>query len=95
MKVDTPVTLKLSSTTTCPPAESSVRSPVEVSILLSSVIPIWILSIVAPPFASMAPVNVDTPVTDKSSPTITCPVDALSVRSPESVSIVPLAVTPI
>jgi hypothetical protein len=63
------VTVRLSSTVTVPPLESSVRLPVEVSISLSPLTPIWMLSIVAPPLASIAPVkvvapvNVDTPVT--------------------------------
>ena len=46
-----------------PPAESIVILPVDVSISLSPVTPICILSMVAPPFASIAPVNVDIPVT--------------------------------
>ena len=62
-KVEIPVTANWSSTVTVPPAESIVRLPVDVSISLSFVIPIWILSIVAPPFASTKPVNVETPET--------------------------------
>ena len=48
---------------TVPPAESMVKLPVEVSISLSFVTPICTLSIFAPPFPSIRPVNVDTPVT--------------------------------
>ena len=58
-----PVTPKSSSIVTVPPAESIVKFPVDVSISLSPLIPIWILSIVDPPFASTKPVNVDTPET--------------------------------
>ena len=68
LKTDAPVTVRspetvtVSSIATVPPAESKVRLPEEVSISLLPVIPIWILSIVAPPLASIAPVNVDAPV---------------------------------
>ena len=62
-RVVIPVTTNSSSIVTSPPAESIVRFPVEVSISLLPVTPIWILSIVAPPLASIAPVNVETPVT--------------------------------
>ena len=58
-----PVTSKISSTVTVPPAESMVRFPDAVSISLLPDTPIWTLSIVAPPFASTAPVNVVTPET--------------------------------
>ena len=58
-----PVTLKISSIIVVPPAESIVIFPDEVSISLSPVTPICILSTVAPPFASIAPVNVETPET--------------------------------
>jgi len=61
--VDTPTTDSWSSTITVPALESSVRFPEEVSISLSSAIPILTLSIVAPPFASMRPLNVDIPAT--------------------------------
>ena len=53
-----PETLKISSTVTVPPAESIVRLPDAVSISLSPVTPICILSMLAPPLASIAPVNV-------------------------------------
>ena len=43
-----PLTVKASSIVVVPPAESIVKLPDEVSISLSFVIPIWILSIVAP-----------------------------------------------
>ena len=45
LNVDIPFTVRLSSIVVVPPAESIVRLPVEVSISLSPVIPIWILSI--------------------------------------------------
>jgi len=48
VKVTVPVTLKLSSIVTVPPAESIVRLPDTVSISLSLVIPIWILPKSAP-----------------------------------------------
>ena len=47
------------------PEESIVRLPVEVSISLSPVTPIWTLSIVAPPLPSISPVKVETPATLK------------------------------
>ena len=46
--VAAPVTLRISSTITVPPAESIVRLPDTVSISLSLVIPIWILPMSAP-----------------------------------------------
>ena len=45
-----------------PPAESIVKFPEAVSISLSPDTPIWTLSILAPPFASKAPVNVVAPL---------------------------------
>ena len=45
LKVDVPLTIRLSSIVVVPPAESIVRLPVVVSISLSPEIPIWILSI--------------------------------------------------
>ena len=64
-----PVILTLSSRVVVPPAESIVKFPAEVSISLSLATPILMLSIVAPPFASRRPVNVDTPATDNEPPT--------------------------
>ena len=66
VNVETPVTERSSSTVTVPPAESRVKLPVDVSISLSPATPIRTLSIVAPPFASTAPVNVEAPPTIKS-----------------------------
>ena len=63
VEVVTLLTVRLSLTLTVPPLESSVKLPVLVSIVLSPTIPIRILSIVAPPFASRRPVNVERPVT--------------------------------
>ena len=57
-----PETVALSSIATVPPAESRVRLPEAVSISLSPVTPICTLSILAPPLASIAPVNVEAPV---------------------------------
>ena len=66
-----PLTIvKLSSTSTVPPAESRIRFPVEVSIVLSDAMPILTLSIVAPPSASRRPVKVLIPVTLRFLPTI-------------------------
>ena len=78
---------------TVPPAESIVKLPVEVSISLSSVTPIWTLSIFAPSFASIAPVNVDTPVTFNWSVSNSCilyisvPVPTIPVISLSTISI--------
>ena len=58
-----PVTVKMSSIVVVPPAESIVKSPDDVSISLLPVTPICTLSIVAPPLASIAPVNVERPDT--------------------------------
>ena len=63
LNVVIPVTIRLSSIVVVPPAESIIRLPVEVSISLSPEIPIWILSIFAPPLASITPVKVLSPVT--------------------------------
>ena len=63
LKVEIPVTTSWSSTVTVPPAESITRLPVEVSISLSPLMPIWILSIVAPLLASIVFVKVERPVT--------------------------------
>ena len=65
LKVDVPVTPKLSSTVIVPPAESIVKFPDVVSISLLPVMPICTLSTVAPPLKSASPVNVETPVTSK------------------------------
>ena len=64
VEVVTLLTVRSSLTLTVPPLESSVKFPVLVSIVLSFATPIRILSIVAPPFASISPVNVDTPETE-------------------------------
>ena len=63
--VVTPVIFKLSSIMVRPVAESIVKSPDDVSISLLPVTPICILSIAAPPFASIKPVNVEEPATSK------------------------------
>ena len=65
------------------------------SITLSSVTPILTLLIVALPFASIAPVNVDTPVTANWSSTVTVPPAESIVRLPVDVSISLSPVTPI
>ena len=100
-KLDTPDTVrvlefkivKLSSIRTVPPAESNVRFPVEVSIVLSFKIPILTLSIVAPPLASRRPVKVVAPETVKLVVTET-PLPPKN-RVPVEVSIVLLLVMPI
>ena len=56
-----PVIVNLSSIVVVPPDESIVKLPVDVSISLSPVTPIWILSTLAPPSALIAPVKVVTP----------------------------------
>ena len=45
LNVETPDTINWSVISTVPPKESRIRLPVEVSISLSPLIPIWILSI--------------------------------------------------
>ena len=75
-----PVTVRLSSTVTVPPAESIVRLPLVVSISLSPVTPICILSIVAPPLASRAPVKVVCPVTPSVPAIVVLPLDAVTLN---------------
>ena len=77
-----PDTLKLSSTVVVPPAESMVKLPEAVSISLSSLIPIWILSIVAPALASTAAANVVTPLTVNFWTAISVAVTFVSVETP-------------
>ena len=72
--VNCPVTTTSSSRVVVPPAESIVKFPEAVSISLFPETPIRMLLIFAPPFASIAPVNVDAPRTDKASLNIVAPV---------------------
>jgi hypothetical protein len=58
LKDAAPVIVTASSSVVVPPLESMVKFPVDVSISLSPAIPILILSIVAPPFASNKPLTV-------------------------------------
>ena len=69
--VNVPLTVKLSSTVTVPPAESNVRSPLEVSISLSPVTPTCML----PPVKS---VNVPAPA---DAPPIVTPSTVASISS--------------
>ena len=63
LNVAIPATSRLSSIVVWLFAESIINPPDAVSISLSPVTPIWILSILAPPFASTKPANVVTPAT--------------------------------
>ena len=83
------MTAKLSSIVVVPPAESMIRFPVDVSISLLSVTPIWILSIEAPPFVSSSPDTV------KLSVTFPVPPAESIVKLPDDVSISLSPVTPI
>ncbi len=62
LTVKVPETTRLSSIVVVPPAESIVRFPVDVSISLLPVTPIRILSIVAPPTLTNAPIWLIDPV---------------------------------
>ena len=84
-----PVMDVASSIVVVPPAESIVRFPVEVSISLSPAIPIRILSIVAPPFASRRPVNVVFPPTLRFSE-IPAPPVTIKVPVVDEVEVVPV-----
>ena len=95
LKVEDPVMLNVSSIIVVPPAESIVKLPDEVSISLSPVTPICILSTVAPPFASIEPVNVEIPVTANWSSIVIVPPAESIVRLPVDVSISLSPVTPI
>ena len=88
VRVVVPVTLKLSSIVVVPPEESIVRFPEEVSISLSPAIPIWILSIVAPPLASRRLLIVVIPETINWSSMVVVPPAEFIVRFPDLVSIV-------
>ena len=96
-----PVTINLSSIVVVPSKESIVKLPEEVSISLSPEIPICILSIAAPPFASKKPVKVVELVTAKVSVTIklssivVVPPKESIVKFPEEVSISLSPVIPI
>ena len=68
-----PEIVTMSSIVVVPPAESIVKFPVEVSISLSPAIPILILSIVAPAFASNRPLTVAIPLTFNVVPTSSFP----------------------
>jgi len=91
VNVETPETVKLSSIVIVPPAESSVKLPVDVSISLSFAIPMRILSISAPPLASTSPVNVETPVTANVDERAVGPVN---VETPETVKLSSIATVP-
>ena len=78
----------VSSIVVVPPAESIVRFPEAVSISLSPVTPIWTLSILAPPFASSAPVKVVAPVTPKVPPTVVAPPPVANWVAPEESKVV-------
>ena len=90
-----PETIKVSSIVVVPPEESILKLPVEVSILLSSAMPILMLSIVAPPLASRSPVNVEVPETIKISSIVVVPPEESILKLPVEVSILLSSAIPI